>query len=312
MATVSLGTAFLTPAVLGYNRVATQAEESTARLASGNRILRAGDDSTSLSIATRLQTQIAGLKQASKNVAFGDTLAEVASEGLEQIQAALDEAADIAEQANSAILAEQDRNVLQLQLSDLLAEIDRVVTDTTFNNQSLLDGTFEETEIRVGSGEEDTVTVSISDLRVAELFQDGPPDVSTQANAATAEDRIEDAITVVGNTIGALEGVQSQLFAAADNIQSTLGGVNQANDALARTDTAEESRALTKATLLLDIGSSVIAQTQRLSSDLLSVLEFTIDIGENTRQSELPEAEDDTESSQSDTETNAPSTAEAT
>lgn len=311
--TVSTGNSLLTPARLGFGNVAQQAEDSAARLTGGNRILRASDDASGISIATRLQTQIFKYRQAIKDVAASDSLVDVAKEGLEKLRESLFRAAELAEQADSDVLIAQDRAQLQKEFEIELARIDRIVADTKFENQLVLDGSFADKEVRVGPEDDDLIEIAISDVGTDGLFGATPPDLTTQAKAATAEADIEDALETVGSIIGALEGAKGQLASASGNISSTLSGVSQAESVISDTDEDAETLALTQAQLKLDIGAAVIAQASKISSDLLNVLEFKIEIEEKP---ELNATEDEDENSSDDeskqsTGVNATSSAEA-
>jgi flagellin-like hook-associated protein FlgL len=311
--TVSTGNSFLIPARFGLGGIAQQAEDSAARIAGGNRILRNGDDAASISIATLLQTQIFKYREAIKDVATSDSLVDVAKEGLERLRESLFRAAELAEQADSDVLIAQDRAILQKQFERELERIDRIVADTKFKNQLVLDGSFADKEVRVGPEDNDFIEIAISDVGTDGLFGATPPDLTTQANAATAKTEIEDALETVGNIIGALDGAKEQLASASDNINSTLSGVSQAESAISDTDIDAEKLALAQTQLKLDIGSAIVAQASRISSDLLNVLDFKIEID---TKPELNESEDkekessDSESTQS-TGANAASSKEA-
>lgn len=137
----SLGSpAFFTPSLFALQNANNQLATSAGRLASGNRILNASDDVASLSIATRLQSQLSGLKQASRNLAQGNSLLQVAQGGLSQISDLLDLMNSVAVQANSSSLTSTDRTYLQQQFQAYQEEIDRIASNTEFNNISLLDG----------------------------------------------------------------------------------------------------------------------------------------------------------------------------
>ena len=286
--TVTTGNGLLTPGLLGYSKVAKNVEDSSARLYSGKRILRNSDDASAVSVATRLQTQIAKYRQAVRDVTTSDTLVGVAKDGLEKIRTKLEEAGELANTANSSTLIAQERALLQQQFAEKLEEIDRLVEETQFNNQKLLDGSFADKDIRVGPEETDFINIAISDVGTDELFGATPPDLATEANAADAETEIADALEAVGSLIGALQGAQGQISSASENISSTLSGVSEAESEITDIDEETAILELAQEQIQLDIGAAVIAQASRISDKLLDVLEFRIEID---RQAELNEAE---------------------
>ncbi|NBO19175.1 MAG: hypothetical protein EBV03_08135, partial [Proteobacteria bacterium] len=114
--------------------------DSVARLSSGNRLVNIADDVASFSIASRLQSQVAGLKQAAQNISQGLSLVQVATGGLTQIRDTLMELESVAVQAGSGALNNNDRSFLQQRFTSLLDSIDSVVDVTTFNSITLLSG----------------------------------------------------------------------------------------------------------------------------------------------------------------------------
>lgn len=133
--------AFFTPILYSIQNASRDLSASTARLSSGNRIVNVGDDVASYSIASRLQSQITGLKQASSNAAQGTSLLQVASGGLSQISDVLSQLKTLSIQASSSAITDIDRAYLQAQFDSLLDSIDSIARSTTFNSVNLLDGT---------------------------------------------------------------------------------------------------------------------------------------------------------------------------
>lgn len=135
------GASIFTQPLYALEHSTQQIQTSALKLSTGSRITRAGDDVASFSIATRLQSQLSGLKQASSNAAQGDSMLQVASSALQQIMDLLDRNAAIATQANSSSLTTADRSYLQVEFAGNLSEIDRIAGTTSFNGVNLLDGT---------------------------------------------------------------------------------------------------------------------------------------------------------------------------
>lgn len=133
--------AFFAPAIFAIQKSNDDLAASTARLSSGNRLYRIGDDVAAFSVATRLQSQISGLKQAALNTAQANSLLEVAGGGLTQIKDILDRMTSVATEANSGSLTSTDRSFLQQEFAELIEEIDRLADNTKFGDVTLLDGT---------------------------------------------------------------------------------------------------------------------------------------------------------------------------
>lgn len=132
--------AFFTPSLFAFNSASKALSDSTLKLSSGNRLSKAGDDVAAFSIATRMQSQLVTLKQASSNAAQGDSLLQVAQGGLEQIIDILDTMDALAAQSNSSSITSAERTHLQASFAAYIEEIDRISSTTSFNDINLLDG----------------------------------------------------------------------------------------------------------------------------------------------------------------------------
>src|SRR5438128_7630484 len=130
------------------------------RLSSGLRINSAKDDAAGLAIADRFTSQINGLNQAARNANDGISLAQTAEGSLASIGDNLQRIRELSVQAANATNSASDRASLQLEVSQLTAEIDRVATQTAFNGTNLLDGSFTSKAFQVGANVGQTITVS--------------------------------------------------------------------------------------------------------------------------------------------------------
>lgn len=133
--------AFFLPAIFNLQNSSNNLANSVARLSSGNRLVNISDDVAAFSVASSLQSQLSGLKQASSNVAQATSLLQVASGGLQQVVELLNSLNSIAVQSNNSALTDTERGYLQQEFSALLTEIDSIANSTTFNGINLLDGT---------------------------------------------------------------------------------------------------------------------------------------------------------------------------
>ncbi|MCB1768031.1 MAG: flagellin, partial [Candidatus Competibacteraceae bacterium] len=115
---------------------------SLQRLSSGLRINSAKDDAAGLAISERMTAQIRGLNQAARNANDGISLAQTAEGALGEIGNNLQRMRELAVQSANATNSSTDRAALQAEAAQLIAEIDRVATQTSFNGVNLLDGTF--------------------------------------------------------------------------------------------------------------------------------------------------------------------------
>ena len=115
---------------------------SLQRLSSGLRINSAKDDAAGLAISERFSSQIRGLVQAARNANDGISLSQTAEGALKEVSNNLQRIRELAVQSANGTNSSSDRAAIQVEVSELIAEVDRVASQTTFNDIKLLDGTF--------------------------------------------------------------------------------------------------------------------------------------------------------------------------
>jgi flagellin len=171
------------------NQSNTQNELSTAinRLSSGLRINSAKDDAAGLAIAERFTTQVRGLNQAARNANDGISLSQTAEGALSSVSGNLQRIRELSVQSANATNSATDRAALQQEVSQLVAEIDRVGAQTQFNGLNLLDGTFSAQQFQIGANANQTITISgIASARTSTLGASYSANVTGAAVTATA------------------------------------------------------------------------------------------------------------------------------
>ena len=148
--------------------------KSTEKLSSGYKINRAADDAAGLSISEKMRRQIRGLTQASANASDGISCVQTAEGALNEVQDMLQRMNELAVKGENGTLTSTDRGYIAAEVSQLMSEIDRVKQTTTFNEKSLLDGTFSDIELQVGaeSTTNDKITVDIASMSTSSLAAD--------------------------------------------------------------------------------------------------------------------------------------------
>ncbi len=131
-------------AIIGLNNALDKVSISTARLSSGNRLIRAGDDVAALTQAVKLQSNITSLRQALQNTTQADSFLQVAYGGLSTINDILNDMQTLAVQSSSGSVTDAERAFLQVEFDELSAEIDSIASNTAFNDIKLLDGSLSE------------------------------------------------------------------------------------------------------------------------------------------------------------------------
>lgn len=201
---------------------------SLQRLSSGMRINSAKDDAAGLAISERFTAQIKGLNQAVRNSNDGISLAQTAEGALGEVTNNLQRIRELAVQSSNATNSASDRVAMQAEVSQLVAEIDRVASQTNFNGVALLDGSFTSQVFQVGANVGETITVaSIANATKTGLGIDNGGGVMITNTTAIVADLQSGELTINGTDVGAV-AKDAVLMAAAiaetgSNITATAG-----------------------------------------------------------------------------------------
>ncbi|MBU9629963.1 flagellin [Burkholderia multivorans] len=136
--------------------------QAITRLSSGKRINSAADDAAGLAIATRMQTQINGLNQGVSNANDGVSMIQTASSGLSQITSSLQRIRQLAVQASSGSLSQSDQQALQTEVTQQIAEVNRIASQTNYNGKNLLDGSAGNISFQVGANVGQTIGLNLT------------------------------------------------------------------------------------------------------------------------------------------------------
>ena len=157
-----------TAATVTANSMKTNAramEQTMERLSTGKRINSASDDAAGLAIETRMDSQIRGLQQASRNANDGISLLQTADGAASEMNNMFQRMRELSVQAQTGTLGTEDKDNLNQEFAALATEIDRIVTDTTFNNKNILNTT-QTINIAVGADEGDIIAISMNDFNL--------------------------------------------------------------------------------------------------------------------------------------------------
>ena len=144
--------------------------KSTEKLSSGYKINRAADDAAGLSISEKMRRQVRGLTQASANAQDGISAVQTAEGALNEVQDMLQRMNELAVKGENGTLTSTDRSYIQAEVKQLMSEIDRVQSTTTFNEQKLLDGSFSNKGLQVGAEAGQHIGITIKNMNTNELI----------------------------------------------------------------------------------------------------------------------------------------------
>ena len=228
----------------------SQGDVSTAlqRLSTGLRINTAKDDAAGLAISERFTSQINGLNQAVRNSNDALSLTTTAEGALGETTALLQRVRELAVQSSNSTNSASDRAALQAEVNQLLTEVDRIATTTTFNGVKLLDGSFTSKDFQVGSASGETIAVSLSgasnsDLGVNKLFgnNDTAGAGSSAAKLSTTGALPADSVSPTKAqtlTITGSQGTGSVVLSDGDSAATIAAAVNAAESSTGVSATA--------------------------------------------------------------------------
>lgn len=235
-----------------------------SQVASGNRLVSASVDAASLAISEQLRSEVAALSQTVDNVETGANFIRVAEGGLSNIGDLLARGRELAIQSANGTLGATERETINGEFQQVLAEIDRVSAVQEFNGQSILDGSLSpasptQVDIQVGTGSGPSNQISlnvIEETSTASLGIDGT-DLTTSANALNAFDVLGQAQQQVISTRGQVGAISNRLEITASNTRNTIVNLEASRNEIAGTDIAETATKLKSA--LLQVETSIRA-----------------------------------------------------
>ena len=275
-----------------YGNAQAGLERNIERLSSGMRITRAADDSAGLSISNRMDNQVRGLQQANRNVQQGNNMLQTAEGGLNEIGSILGRMRELAVQSASDTVNATDRSSLDLEFDQLSAEISRIAESTEYNGQTLLTGTYD------GDGATDVLTLQVGADNIASnkleiQFGDfksnsakfGGTDATTEFNASTATlglstladsqasiDSLDSMIGVVNNARSEIGAKQNRLEFTSSNLMNSVQNASASMSTIRDADFAAEAADLAKNQILVQSGTSMLAQANGLSQNVLALI----------------------------------------
>jgi flagellin len=258
------------------NLSATQSslDTSMARLSSGYRITKAGDDAAGLGISTKLEAQIRSYNQAVRNANDGISVIQTTEGALNNTANIITRLRELAMQSASDGIGDSERAYINTESTKLQNEIDRIAQTTKFNGASLLDGSATTLDFHVGveATSNDVISFTTLDARTATLFNANSVDLSSKAGAVSALSVIDDALSMVSEARSELGAAGNRLQAAISTIQSFTEQISAANSRIKDVDVAEETSALARSNILQQAGVSVLAQANQQPQLALKLL----------------------------------------
>ena len=270
---------------LGVTNVSLQ--KDMERLSSGMRINRAGDDASGLAVSEKMRAQIRGLNQASKNASNGISYIQATEGYLQETTDIMQRIRELAVQAANGIYTDEDRMQIQVEISQLVAEVDRIASSAQFNGLNMLTGRFARQTgensvtgsmwFHIGANMDQRMEVYIGTmtavaLGVRELGDETIISLASPAEANRAIGTIDEALKKINKQRADLGGYQNRLDHAVRGIDIAAENLQAAESRIRDTDMAAQMVEFTKNQVLTQAGTAMLAQANTQSQNVLTLL----------------------------------------
>ena len=258
------------------------------KLSSGQRINRAGDDASGLAVSEKMRSQIRGLNQASRNAANGISFIQTTEGYLQETTDIIQRIRELAVQASNGIYSDEDRMQIQVEVSQLVAEVDRIASQAQFNGMNMLTGRFAQATgentptasmwLHIGANMDQRMSVFIGTMTAAALGmrEIGTEEVMTIAapsDANRAIGTLDEALKIINKQRADLGAYQNRLDYAVKGLDIAAENTQASESRIRDTDMASAMVEFTKNQVLSQSGIAMLAQANSQSQSVLSLLQ---------------------------------------
>jgi flagellin len=264
------------------NLSGTQKDLSTAiqRLSTGLRVNSAKDDAAGLAIANRMDAQARGMNVAIRNANDGISLAQTAEGALGKVTDMMQRMRELAVQAANAANTSADRTSLNAEFTQLAQEVDRTLLSTRFNGQAILAGSAGALQFQIGANNAttDQLTVTTTNMSTAATITAVTTATTavitgtTAANANAMITALDTALDTINSERATYGAVQNRFEAVIANLQISAENQTAARSRIVDADFAKETASLTRAQILQQAGTAMLAQANSAPQGVLSLL----------------------------------------
>ena len=257
------------------------------KLASGLRINRAGDDASGLAVSEKMRSQIRGLHQASANASNGINFIQVAEAYLQETTDIMQRIRELAVQASNGIYSEEDRMQIQVEVSQLVAEVDRIASSAQFNGMNMLTGRFAREMgenvvnasmwFHIGANMDQRMrvyigTMTAASLGIRDIGTENIMTIATMDSANMSIGTIDAGLKKINNPRADLGGYQNRMELAVVGIDIAAENLQAAESRIRDADMAKAMVDYTKNQVLSQSGIAMLAQANSNSQLVLSLL----------------------------------------
>ena len=271
--------------VLGVNSASL--EKDMAKLSSGMRINRAGDDASGLAVSEKMRSQIRGLNQAAKNAQNGISFIQTTEGFLQETTDIIQRIRELAVQSSNGIYSDEDRMQIQVEVSQLVAEVDRIASQAQFNGMNMLTGRFAASNgenmptasmwFHIGANMDQRVSMYIGTmtsqaLGIREIGTENIMSISTPEDANRSIGTLDEALKKINKQRADLGAYQNRFEVAFAGINVAAENLQASESRIRDTDMASQIVEFTKNSVLSQAGTAMLVQANASAQNVLSLL----------------------------------------
>ena len=257
---------------------------SMQKLSSGEKINKAADDASGLAVSEKLRSQVRGLNQASENIQNGVSFIQTTEGYLQETQDILQRVRELAVQSSNGIYSDEDRMQIQVEVSSLVAEVDRIASQAQFNGYNLLTGGFAQDsasgqvmQFQIGANMDQNVRVFIGTMTAAALglrgqVEEGQISLTTPDSANMAIGTLDNALKIVSKQRADLGAYQNRFEMSSNGVEIAAENLQSSESRIRDTDMASEMVEFAKNQILTQSSSAMLAQANSQSQNVLALL----------------------------------------
>ncbi|MCB1147342.1 MAG: flagellin [Leptospiraceae bacterium] len=259
-----------------------ETDKSMEKLSSGMRINRAGDDASGLAVSEKMRTQVQGLRQAERNAEDGMSLIQTSEGYLNEMSELVQRMRVLAVQSANGIYTAEDRQMMQVEISALVDEVDRIASQAEFNTMKLFQGDFARGSrstsmwLHIGANMHQRERVHIQTMTTASLNMRAADSsivsLSTAGKANMAIGLMDEALYKISKERANLGAYYNRLEHASKGLMNAYENIQASESRIRDTDMAEEMMNFTKSSILTQSGTAMLAQANMRPQNILTLL----------------------------------------
>jgi flagellin len=261
----------------------TALNNNIEKLSSGERINRAGNDASGLAVSEKMRSQIRGLNQASRNIGDAISFTQTTEGYLTETTDILQRIRELAVQAANGIYSDEDRMQIQVEVSQLVAEIDRIASTAQFNGINMLTGRFAKNseqvmQFQIGANADQNIVEYIGTMTAQALGLRQSQNEEDMISIATPDEAtrtlltVDEALKNVSKQRADLGAYQNRMETAKRGIDIAAENTQSAESRIRDTDMAAEMVEYTKNSILMESGVAMLAQANSVNQNVLALL----------------------------------------